>query len=333
MNRPGEHPLRLFLIPMAAALADPATTEVVVNRPCEFGVEAHGKWTWHDAPSLDALRCHAIGSLAAAMMRQDVGPSQPLCASVLPDGQRIQVCLPPATAPGIVSLTVRKPPTSAPSMDVLADGGLFSATTGTHLAPHPADAELVALHAAGDWRRFFPLAVLARKNIVAAGATGSGKTTFARALLQCIPSDERILTIEDTPEFGTLPQRNAVSLYYSKGDQGMARIKAEDLIEAALRMRPDRILLQEVRDAGAGAAFVRGVATGHPGSITTCHADSPDGAFDVLRRFLADPEARSIIRSTIDIVVHCARDPYRITQVYFDPAAKLAALNPRQIAA
>ena len=138
---------------------------------------------------------------------------------------------------------------------------------------------------------------------------------------------------QDTPEFGQLRHRNVVNLFYSKGDQGLARVRSEELIEASLRMRPDRVLMQELRD-GAAFSFIRGVASGHPGSITTCHAETPDGAFDVLRlmvkqheagKHMADADTRTLLRQHIDVVIHCAKDPYRITQVYFDPAAKLAA--------
>lgn len=333
MTRRGERTLRLMSAPISGFLADGDTTEVVINRPGEVGVERRGRWTWHDVPELDFDRLDGIATLAAAMMKQDVGPDRPLCGSFMPDGERIQICRPPASADGIVSLTIRKPPGSAPSLDMLADRGLFATTDVAHHQAHPLDAELVELHRAKDWRGFFPLAVRARKNIIACGATGSGKTTVARALIQAIPLDERLITIEDTPEFGQLRQRNVVNLFYSKGDQGLARVRSEELIEASLRMRPDRVLMQELRD-GAAFSFIRGVASGHPGSITTCHAETPDGAFDVLRlmvkqhkagKHMADADTRTLLRQHIDVVIHCAKDPYRITQVYFDPAAKLAA--------
>jgi len=333
MSRAGESTLRLLSKPFGDALRDPDTTEVVVNRPGEIGVERRSRWSWHEAPELDFGRLDAIATLAAAMMKQDVGPAHPLCNSFLPDGERIQVCRPPATSAGTVSLTIRRPPGFAPSLDMLADGGLFDTTDVAHQQAHPLDAELADLHRAKDWRRFFPLAVRARKNIIACGATGSGKTTIARALIQAIPLDERLVTVEDTPEFGRLPQRNVVNLFYSKGDQGSARIRSEELIEASLRMRPDRVLMQELRD-GSAFTYIRGVASGHPGSITTCHAETPEGAFDVLRlmvkqhdagKHMADADIRILLRQHIDVVIHCAKDPYRITQVYFDPAAKLAA--------
>lgn len=332
MIRPGESTLRLLLAPIAAHLADPTVTEVVVNRPGEAGVERRDGWTWHELPELTFQRLDAIATLCAAMSQQDVGPERPLCGSVLPDGQRVQICRPPAVAAGTISLTIRRPSTFAPTIAGLAAGGLFARTEGATRRAHPLDTELMALHGAKDWERFFPLAVQAKKTIIATGDTGSGKTTFAKALIQAIPLDERLVTIEDTAEFIGLPQRNLVSLFYSKGDQGVARVRSEDLIEAALRMRPDRVLMQELRD-GAAFTFVRSIAAGHPGSITTCHAGSAAGAFDALRmmvkqhdagKHLADADVFTLLHQLVDVVAHCRRDRrgFAIEQVHFDPLSK-----------
>ncbi len=338
MIRAGERTLRLLLAPIAGFLADDRTTEIVINQPGVCGLEQHGRWTWHDVPELDYQRLDAIATLSAAMSQQDVGPDRPLCGSVLPDGQRIQICRPPAVSAGTISLTIRRPSSFAPTLDDLAAGGLFSSTDVARIRAHPLDAELSELHRLKDWERFFPLAVRAKKTIIAAGDTGSGKTTFAKALIQAIPLDERLVTIEDTAEFIGLPHRNLVSLFYSKGDQGQARVRSEDLIEAALRMRPDRVLMQELRD-GAAFTFVRGIAAGHPGSITTCHAGSASGAFDALRlmikqhaagKYLADADVRGLLRQLVDVSVYCEKRDgrFRIAEVFFDPAAKLAVPLP-----
>ncbi len=344
MSRPGERTLRLMLTPIAGFLADDSTTEVVINRPGEVGVEQRGQWTWHDLPELDYDRLDGIATLCAAMSQQDVGPDRPLCASVLPDGQRVQICRPPAVAAGTISLTIRRPSSFAPSLGALAAAGLFSNTDVAQLRAHPLDAELAELHRARDWTRFFPLAVRARKTIITTGDTGSGKTTVAKALVQEIALDERLVTIEDTAEFIGLPHRNLVSLFYSKGDQGVARTRSEDLIEAALRMRPDRVLMQELRD-GAAFTFIRSIAAGHPGSITTCHAKNAAGAFDALRlmvkqhdagKHLADADVRVLLRQLVDVVAHCEkrRDGSRvISEVFFDPGAKLSSFSSPALAA
>ena len=223
--RAGESTLRLLLAPIAAHLVDPSATEVVINRPGEVGVERRDGWAWHDVPELTFERLDAIATLCAAMSQQDVGPEKPLCGSVLPDGQRVQICRPPAVAAGTISLTIRRPSTFAPTIASLAASGLFSRTVGVGRRVHPLDADLIEVHRARDWERFFPLAVQAKKTIIATGDTGSGKTTFAKALIQAIPLHERLVTIEDTAEFIGLPQRNLVSLFYSKGDQGLARVR------------------------------------------------------------------------------------------------------------
>src|SRR3546814_1495992 len=117
--------------------------------------------------------------------------------------------------------------------------------------------------------------------ILGSGATGSGKTTLAKALIQLIPPEERLLTIEDTREL-VVPHRNVVHMVYSSEGQGLAKVGAKQLLESALRMRPDRILLQELRD-GTAFFYLRNVNSGHPGSITTVHAGSPAGAFAQLK--------------------------------------------------
>lgn len=328
MMRPGERTLRLLLAPIAGFLAAPGVTEIVTQIPGEVGVETRGAWTWHDMPELTFDRLDMIATLAAAMSQQDVGPERPLCSSSLPDGQRIQICRPSVVPGGTVSLTIRRPPDFSPTLTGLSDRGVF-AETGAQ-AERPEDARLVELHRARDWARFFPLAVRSRKTIVISGDTGSGKTTVAKALAAEIPADERLITIEDAAEL-TLPHRNRVSLFYSKGGQGIAKVQAEDLIEAALRMRPDRVLMQELRD-GAAFTFVRSVAAGHPGSITTCHAKSAEGAFTALSlmlkqndagKHLADADAMKMLRESIDIIAHCERrdDGSRIvSEVYFRSA-------------
>jgi type IV secretion system protein VirB11 len=337
--RHGENTLRLLLAPIALHLADDTVTEVVINRPGEVGIERRSGWTWEGAPELTYQRLDAIATLCAAMSQQDVGPERPLCGSVLPDGQRVQICRPPAVPAGTISLTIRRPSSFAPTIGSLAARGLFTRTEGASRRVHPLDAELMELHHARDWERFFTLAVQAKKTVIATGDTGSGKTTFAKALIQAIPLHERLITIEDTAEFTGLPQRNLVSLFYSKGDQGLARVRSEDLIESALRMRPDRVLMQELRD-GAAFTFIRSIAAGHPGSITTCHAGSAAGGFDALRlmvkqhdagKHLADADVRALLHQLVDVVAHCRLDHrgFAIEEVYFDPLTK----NPEALAA
>jgi len=264
------------------------------------------------------------------MTNQDVGPGHPLCATTLPDGQRVQICRPPAVGPGLVSITIRRPSSFRPTLGILAGKGLFGQAAGHDIG----GGTMAGAYEANDSRAFLAAAVRGRKNILICGATGSGKTTLARALIEEIPSDERLITIEDTPEWEAIPQRNRVALFYSKGDQGSARVRSEDLLEASLRMRPDRVLMQELRD-GAAFAYLRGVVAGHPGSITTLHAQSTAGAFDALRLMvrqhpagatLADADVRALLAQMVDIVVHCERrcNAFSVTELWWKEA-RLAA--------
>lgn len=338
MSKAGEKTLRLLVEPMAAALADPRTTDVVVNRPGEYLVERRieggSEWTTCLAPSLDLDRLEAIATLAAAMTKQDVSDSKPLCATIFPDGERVQIVRSPAVELGALSLTIRRPSAWAPTIDGLADSGLFSSAGYAGERVDPAERQLLDLHDRRDWAAFFAAAVAHRKNVIICGATGSGKTTLAKALIGAIPLGERVLTIEDTPEL-VVPHANKAHLYYSKGDQGLSRVTAGDLLEACLRMRPDRVLLQELRD-GSAFTYLRGVASGHPGSITTLHADSAYGVFDQITlmvkqheagRHLSDADIHRLVVQLVDIVAHCDRSTgrFRITEVYYDPARKHAA--------
>jgi len=305
--RRGERTLRLMLRPIQAWLDDPDVTEICVNQPGELWVEKRGGWH-SEATPLTFNDLDAIITLAAALTSQDVGPDQPLCATTLPDGQRVQICREPAVAPGLISMTIRRPSSFVPTVSRLAEGGLF--------IDRPQRRELASkmLASYGAHAAFLLQAVEAKKNIIIAGATGSGKTTLARALMEAIPEHERLITIEDTPEW-QLNHANRVSLYFSRGDQGTARVRCEDLLVASLRMRPDRVLLQELR-SGEAFDYLRGVVAGHPGSITTLHAGSAEGAFQALRLMirqnsagatLADQDVQDLLRTHIDVVVYSER--------------------------
>jgi type IV secretion system protein VirB11 len=237
----------------------------------------------------------------------------------------VQIVLPPATWPDQVVMAIRRPSERHWSLDELTRAGLFG---GTAQGRAVADgARLAASHAAGNWRDFLSLAVRGRLNIVVAGATGSGKTTLTKAMIREIPLDERLVSIEDAAELVFDRHRNVVRLFYSKDGQGVARVTPRQLLEASLRLRPDRILLAELRGEEA-YDFLRSVSSGHPGSITSVHAGSPELALAQLALLVKSSRAGSelgmedidrLLRQTIDVIVQgeCAQGTRRVTRVWW----------------
>jgi type IV secretion system protein VirB11 len=329
---PADHAvLHHYLEPLQRRLTPDDVTELVVNRPGELGLERASGWEWHDAPELTETWLATLARAAAAYTAQDVTEEMPICSTVLPRGERCQIVLPPAAER--ISLTLRKPSATSLTLASFTDAGLFERVALATDGLSEVETELLRLRDDGDWPAFFRLAVESRRNILISGATGSGKTTFAKGLVQLIPDDERLLTIEDAREL-TVPHRNAVHLLYAKDGQGLAKVGAKQLLESALRMRPDRILLQELRD-GTAFFYLRNVNTGHPGTITTIHADSATLAFEQLTllvkeseggRDLARDDVRGLLRSLVDVVVQMRRERgrFRVSEVWFDPVRKRA---------
>ncbi len=269
--------LEAYLAPLAPWLADPAVTDLYVNQPGELWVERLGGAVAAAAvPELDETNLWRLARQVAALAHQGVSREHPLLSAVLPDGARVQVVAPPATRGGIV-MAIRKHVVSDLSLDDYATAGAFDHATAPPSRP---DTALRALLDAGDVRGFLSGAVRAGKNIVVSGGTSTGKTTFLNALLKEVPLDQRLVLIEDAPEI-RLAHPNAVGLVAARGQQGEARVGTEDLLQASLRLRPDRIILGELRGAEA-FSFLRAVSSGHPGSMTTVHADDPSGAVEQL---------------------------------------------------
>ena len=311
-------------------------TELVINEPGVIGLETRSGWEWHQEPDLNNAALMTLAKLIAGLTKQDINAEYPIVSSVLPGGERAQVVVPPAVEQGFISITVRKASGVTMDIDDFERAGLFSEVRAKGLHEE-VDARLEAHRQAGDWKAFFRLAVESRKNILISGATGSGKTSFSKGLIKLIPDYERILTIEDTREL-VVPQRNRVHMMYAKDGKSLQKAGAKELLESALRMRPDRILLQELRD-GTAFFYLRNVNSGHPGSITTVHANTAEGALEQLTLLVKESDGgndldrhdiRALLRSLVDIVVQMDRLPpgegqqarYRMTEVWFDPVGK-----------
>ena len=315
--------LDTYLSALAPWLTRADVTDLLINRPGEVWIETtSGMLTRIAAPQVTDVVLSRLARQIAAATHQGVNREQPLLSATLPDGGRVQIIAPPATREGM-AIAIRKHVISDLSVDDLAQTGLFAeGPAGGRRSAR--DDELAAMLKSGDRSGFLKEAVRAKKTIVISGGTSTGKTTLLNALVREIDTNERLLVIEDAPEI-RLDRPNAVGLIAVRGEQGEAQVDADDLLRASLRMRPDRILLGELRGKEA-FAFLRAVNSGHPGSITTVHADSPEGAIDQIALLamtsgldLGWSRIQTYVRQVIDVIVQLDRQngKRRVSDIQF----------------
>lgn len=328
--------LDLTLRALRPYLAQSDVTELCINHPGELFLETRSGWRCEPAPFADYAWCVRLAKLVANATRQRVDEAAPLLSAALPSGERIQIVLPPATQQQCVAITIRRPSDAVWSIEELTRRGIFRATRRASAALDETEHDLLRLLEGSEYEAFMRLAVRARKNILVSGPTGSGKTTWTKALIREIPHDERLITIEDAQELVLEGHRNHVRLFYSKDDQGLARVSPKQLLESCLRMRPDRILLAELR-AEEAFDYLRNVNSGHPGSITSVHAASAELAFEQLvllvkqspgGQELARADIKHLLYMLVDVVIQFGVEQHQryIKEIYFDPARKRRGL-------
>lgn len=311
-------------------MTSPEVTEICVNRPGEIYLESHGQWQRVDMPSLtfDRARQFCTAVVNESNTGQRITDADPVVSLTFPTGQRAQFVIPPAVEAGSISITIRLPSKQTKTLAEYQQDGFFDNIIEDNHSIDETDKLLLQLRADRRYADFFRQAVLNKKNIVVAGATGSGKTTFMKSLVHHIPGNERLVTIEDAREL-FIEQPNVVHLLYSKGGQSASNVTAKSCMEACLRMKPDRIILAELR-GDESFYFIRNCASGHPGSITSCHAGSTEQAWDQLALMVkASSEGaglefstiKRLLMMTIDIVVHIKAHggQRRITGIDFNP--------------
>jgi len=322
----------------------PDVTEICINRPGEIYLETRAGWQRVEVPELTFAR--ALQFCTTVVNESNTGQRitdvNPVVSLTFPTGQRAQFVIPPAVEANQISITIRLPSKKTRTLSEYQEDGFFNEILESAPGVSAQDRELLELRAARRYADFFKQAVIHRKNIVVSGATGSGKTTFMKSLVHHIPAEERLVTIEDAREL-FISQPNTVHLLYSKGNQGTANFSAKNCMEACLRMKPDRIILAELR-GDESFYFIRNCASGHPGSITSCHAGTTEQTWDQLALMVkASSEGaglefetiKHLLTMTIDIVVHIkahAGQRY-ITGIDFNPMRHVPAGAPQGRAA
>lgn len=306
-NAPRSVYLDAYLAPLRPWLDRETVTEILVNRPGEVWIEdaaQTGGMQRIDLPEMDNRLLQRLAEQVARISHQGINREHPLLAATLPayggqSGARIQLVGPPATRANW-ALAIRRHRLIELPLDAY-DRGPIALPVET---PTPdALAEPIA---------FLRDAIRRRRTILISGGTSTGKTTFLNAMLSEIPAHERVVLVEDTAEL-KLPGANGVGLIAVKGELGEAKVSANDLLQAALRLRPDRIVLGELRGAET-VSFLRAINTGHPGSFSTVHANSPRGALEQIGLMamqtgigLTRAETLEYAASVIDIVVQLDR--------------------------
>jgi type IV secretion system protein VirB11 len=293
--------LDAYLTPFLKWLGRETVTEILVNRPGELWIEDAEQPGMHrlDAPEIDDLLLQRLAQQVARVSHQGINREHPLLAATLPDGARVQLCGPPATRRHW-AMAIRRHRLLDLPLDAYDRGPIRPVDK----VPEPS--------ATDEPIAFLRHAVQQRRTILISGGTSTGKTTFLNALLREIPQEERVILVEDTAEL-RLPGSNGVGLIAVKGEMGEAKVGADDLLQASLRLRPDRIVLGELRGKET-VSFLRAINTGHPGSFSTVHANTPRGALEQIALMamqtgigLTRSETLDYAASVIDIVVQLDR--------------------------
>ncbi len=333
--------LTKFLEPFQPFFAMENVNEICINRPGEVWVEQASQFVRYDVPILTEQYLWQFARLVAEFNQREISPETPTLSSTLPNGLRIQLVVPPACERGSFVCSIRQKQVTQLPLDsyfnVHANDRIQQVTNESKTDLTQSD--LLQAYFNKDYQRFLTLAVQQKKNIIISGGTSTGKTTFLNSLLELVPLHERLITIETDREVASA-HPNAVHLLAAQEGKSVADISMLGLLKATLRLRPDRILVSELR-AEEAFPYLRAVNSGHPGSLTTIHADSPEGCFEQLAMMviqsgsqLSRADIIQFAKSIIDIVVQIKRTPEGaryIDAIYFNDALSGLHANSRSI--
>ena len=247
-----------------------------------------GNWVSHES-ELSFSAARSFANACAAYKNDKIERQKPILSCILSTGERVQIVIPNATKENHISITIRKPSKVRYTIDDYINNGSIDANMANELK----------------------IAIENGKNIIICGETGSGKTTFMKTLIDFIPLDERIITIEDVEEIKFWDHKNFVQLFYPSEAKSDSLVNATTLLKSCLRMKPSRILLAEVR-GGETYDFLNVISSGHNGSMTSCHAGSVKSAIDRLvmmsmqntqAQVLGKDMLLDIVSNTIDYII------------------------------
>ena len=303
-------------------------TEFAVNKPGGFWVEDSDGWRYTDHPILSINNLLGLATTIGVFNQKPLDRDNPIGSFTLPNGERCQIVLPPATEDGTVNMTIRKPSASRFTLsDYKRSGRLIPALAALNDNILPWEAEMLELARDGDFVRFFELAVKNRLNVVTVGGTGSGKTTFSKTLIDLYPIDRRLFTVEDAHELTTPNHPNSVHLFFSP------TLPAKAVLASCMRMKPDHVFLTELRGDEAWD-YLMALKSGHGGSVTSIHANDCRGGLYKIGSYIKQSQIGQTLEfnyimqevmTTIDVVVFFEKT--HLKELYYDPVGKLKLLK------
>lgn len=295
-------------------LANDSIIEICYNGDDKIWAQhSNGAWECFDT-DLNFDGASAFKVAGAAFKEDRVDKARPILSCILVSGERVQIVTPPATKREHISITIRKPSKVRYTLNDYEKQGIFDdiKTLDSNQKLTPKDTELLTLYETRQLKAFIAKSVEYGKNVIICGETGSGKTTFMKSLIDFIPETDRLITIEDVEEIVFYKHKNFVQLFYPSEAKSEDFLNSATLLKSCLRMKPDRILLAELRGAET-YDFINVLTSGHGGSITSCHAGSSADCFKRLAMMvLQNPQGQCIpyeiiqtmLLDVIDVIVH-----------------------------
>ncbi len=303
------------LRPIQHLLDQKNITEIIINAPGGAYYETMGLWEKIVVEEFTFTKLLEIANLTAHAENKEISARSPILSATWPDGHRVQIVISPAVRAGLVSFTIRSHHDLNLTLGGLEKEGYFSMGKA---APGEVSKTAIAADAEG-----MSGAVISKKTIIISGGVGTGKTSLARVLVENIPKEERLISIENVDEIKLYNSHpNSVSLFF-----GADGVTQQTLLESSLRMRPDRVFLAELIAADEAFSFLTAINTGHPGSITTIHANSAVLAVHRLSmmirssqggRGMSGEDVGEMLRQTVDMIIQVKREGSRrfISEIY-----------------